>query len=84
MFCSPMWCLRALRNHTSLNARVVYRLMSPDGMTSGAIASGLGAKRRAWARADFGRASRGAWSPRPRMPRPMDRPRAVQSIQATE
>ena len=79
-----MWRLRALRNQISLNARVVSRLMSPDGIIGGATASGFGAKRRANVRLAFGTSSSVAWSPRPRIPRPIERPRAVQSIHATE
>ena len=53
-------------------------------MNGGAIANGCGANRRECSRFAFGSSSSVAWSPRPRIPRPMERPRAVQSIHATE
>ncbi len=80
----PRSILGAFRNHATLKARAVAGRRSPNGTTAGTSAAGRGANRSGSCRARGGSSSSVAWSPRVRTPRPRCRPRARQSIQATE
>ena len=75
----------ALRNHSSLNARIDSGLSSPFGTHGGAREQRARRELRARRRAGFGGSSSSvAWSPRVSTERPRCAPRARQSIHATE
>ncbi len=83
---SPVRARGALRYHSSLNSPTVVRLSRPSGTNEGAagrreVRKDSGSRR---ARPPRGSASSGAWSPRVTTARPVARPRASRSIQATE
>ena len=82
----PCSDLGALRNQASLKARTVSRLSSPGGTHGGAESRSGGPKAsaRSGRRSAAGRSSGTAKSPRVSTDRPRVRPRARQSIHATE